>query len=81
MQNGCDYTNKTTRIDLKWLESTNKGVAWSGATALANSSVAGKSLNDSPSPIFFNPTTRYVIYNGWTANYTNYRLYLTTGLS
>lgn len=81
VQNGCDYTDNTSRIDLKWLESTNKGVAWSGATALANSSVAGKFLNDSPSPIFFDSTTRYVIYNGWQANYRNYRLYLSTGLS
>jgi hypothetical protein len=81
VQNGCDYTNNTSRIDLKWLESTNKGVAWSGATALSDSSVTGKYLNDSPSPIFFDATTRFVIYNGWQANYKNYRLYLSTGLS
>ncbi len=81
VQNGCDYANNTSRIDLKWLESTNKGVAWSGAAALANSSVTGKYLNDSPSPIFFDNTTRFVIYNGWQANYKNYRLYLSTGLS
>lgn len=79
--NGCDYTDNTSRIDLKWLESTNKGGAWGAPTALANSTVAGKYLNDSPSPIFFDATTRYVIYNGWQANYKNYRLYLTTGLS
>jgi hypothetical protein len=81
VQNGCDYTNNTSRIDLKWLESTNKGVAWGAPTALANSTVTGKYLNDSPSPIFFDDTTRYVIYNGWQANYKNYRLYLSTGLS
>lgn len=66
MQDGCDYTSKTTRIDLKWLESSNNGATFAPAQALASSSVAGK---------------YFVLYNRWTANYTNYRLYLSTGLS
>jgi hypothetical protein len=81
VQDGCDYTNNTTRIDLRWLESSNNGANWSAAESLSNSSVTGKFLNDSPSPIFFDDTTRFVIYNGWQANYKNYRLYMATGLS
>lgn len=81
VQDGCDYTSKTTRIDLKWLESSNNGDTFAPAQALASSSVAGKYLNDSPSAMFYDANTRFVLYNGWTANYTNYRLYLATGLS
>jgi hypothetical protein len=79
---GCDYTSNSTRIDLKWLESTNSGGTWGAAEAVANSTAqasGGKTLNDSPSPLYWDANTRFVLYNGWNANYGNYRLYLSTG--
>lgn len=81
VQDGCNYESKTTRIDLKWLESANNGDTFAAAQSLSSSTVAGKALNDSPSAMFYDENTRFVLYNGWTANYTNYRLYLSTGLS
>lgn len=82
VQDGCDYTANTTRIDLKWLESSNKGGTFAAAEAVANATAplsGGKTLNDSPSAMWYDATTRFVLYNGWTANYNNYRLYLSTG--
>jgi len=76
---GCDYTNKQERIDLNWLESSNNGSSWSAPTLLSSSTVAGKYLNDSPSPLFYDANTRFVFYNGWNATYGNYRIYLSTG--
>jgi hypothetical protein len=81
VQDGCDYTSNTTQIDLRWLESTNNGDTFAAEEAIANSSVQGKKLNDSPSALFYDANTRFVLYNGWTAPYTNYRLYLSTGTS
>ena len=81
MQDGCDYTSKTTRIDLKWLESSNNGSSFGADQAIASSSVSGKSLNDSPSVLWYDDNTRMVLYNGWNANYLNYRLYLSVGAS
>jgi hypothetical protein len=84
LQDGCDYTSNSTRIDLKWLESNNNGDTWGTAEAVANASAqasAGKSLNDSPSSLYWDNNTRFVLYNGWNANYGNYRLYLSTGVS
>ena len=82
VQDGCDYTANGTRIDLKWLESSNNGTTFAAAEAISNASAAlsgGKTLNDSPTALFWDATTRFVLYNGWTANYGNYRLYLSTG--
>jgi hypothetical protein len=81
VQDGCDYSDSAVRIDLRWVESSNKGGLWGAPEALSNSSVAGKPLNDSPSPLFYDANTRFVIYNGWNSGYTNYRLYLATGAS
>jgi len=76
----CDYNSNKTKIDLTWLESGNNGGTFAAPVVLAKSSVAGKALNDSPAALWFDATTRYVLYNGWTSGYTNYRLYLATGL-
>jgi hypothetical protein len=76
---GCDYYRNVTRIDLSYIESTNNGAAWGPRQLLASSDVTTKRLNDSASVIFWNATTRYIVYNGWTANYSNYRLFLTRG--
>ncbi|MFL6288542.1 MAG: hypothetical protein ACJ73L_09105, partial [Actinomycetes bacterium] len=78
---GCDYTNKQERIDLNWLESSDQGATWSAPELLSSSTVAGKYLNDSPSPMFYDANTRFVFYNGWNATYGNYRIYLSSGLS
>lgn len=81
VQDGCDYESKQTRIDLKWLESSNNGSTFGSTESISNSSVAGKYMNDSPSVLWYDSNTRMVLYNGWTANYTNYRLYLSVGAS
>ena len=84
VQDGCDYTTNATRIDLKWLESADNGDNFAAEEAISNATAAlsgGKTLNDSPTALFWDADTRFVLYNGWTANYGNYRLYLATGTS
>ncbi len=79
-QNGCDYNVKTTRIHLYWLESSNNGDAFDAPTLLSKPTSSNKkNLNDSPAPLYYDNDTRLVMYNGWTHNYTNYRLYLARG--
>jgi hypothetical protein len=80
VQNGCDYNTGTTRIHLYWTESTDGGDTFSTPTAIAQPTGSNKNnLNDSPAPMYFDDDTRIVMYNGWTANYGNYRLYLARG--
>lgn len=76
---GCDYYANRTRIDASYVESTNSGLLFSGRVKLADSGVSGKAMNDSANIVFYDSDTRYVVYNGWTANYSNYRLYLVKG--
>jgi hypothetical protein len=80
VQNGCDYNDKATRIHLYWTESTNGGVTFDTPQLLAKPTSSNKkNLNDSPAPMYYDNDTRLVLYNGWTASYTNYRLYLARG--
>jgi len=84
VQDGCDYETNSTRISLRWLESSNNGGAFAAVESISNASSAlsgGKTLNDSPTALFYDADTRFVLYNGWTANYGNYRLYLAHGES
>lgn len=76
---GCDYYSTLDRVDLAWDESSDGGATWGTDTILASSAVSGKRINDYPSVIWLDNSTRLVQYNGWTANYTNYRLYLQVG--
>ncbi len=79
---GCNYNVKSTRIALYWTESTNGGTSFDAPTQLAKpTSKNKKNLNDSPAPMFYDNNTRLVMYNGWTTNYTNYRLYMAVGNS
>ncbi|HEX5017980.1 MAG TPA: hypothetical protein VFX15_10400 [Actinomycetes bacterium] len=80
VQNGCDYNDKATRIHLYWTESTNNGGSFNTPTVLAQPTSANKkNLNDSPAPMYYDSDTRLVMYNGYNAAYTNYRLYLARG--
>jgi hypothetical protein len=80
VQNGCDYNDKATRIHLYWVESTNNGDTFGAPTLLSKPTSSNKkNLNDSPAPLYYDDDTRLVMYNGWTASYTNYRLYLARG--
>ena len=83
VQDGCDYNSKATRIDLNWLESSNNGGAFGSPELLGQASTTiqgGRTLNDSPSALWYDSNTRFVVYNGWDATaYKNYRLYLSTG--
>lgn len=76
---GCDYNLNVTRIDLSYVESSDNGATFSGRTKLADSGVKGKALNDSPSILWYDGTTRIIVYNGWTANYFYYRLFGVSG--
>ncbi len=76
---GCDYFSNTDRTDLSWSESTDNGATWAARTLLGTSSVTTKRINDYPSVLYGDATTRYVLYNGWNANYSNYRIYLQVG--
>jgi hypothetical protein len=79
VQDGCDLTLQSNSSDLNWLESSNNGGSFAAPQLIASGSVTGKHFNDSPSAMYYNDSTRFVLYNGWDANYTNYRLYLSTG--
>lgn len=80
VQNGCDYNSNTTRIHLYWTESTDNGGTFDTPTLLSKPTSSNKkNLNDSPAPLYYDNDTRLVMYNGWTAGYQNYRLYLARG--
>lgn len=76
---GCDYFSNSDRVDLSWSESADGGATWGARELLATSTVATKRINDYPSVLWLDGTTRLVHYNGWNANYSNYRLYLQVG--
>ena len=72
--NDCDYALNKVRTSLV-LEDSVTGNFGDSAPQVLASSVTDRYLNDSAS-IVTNGTTRYVLYNGWTANYANYRLFM-----
>jgi hypothetical protein len=70
----------TDGADLRWKESKDDGSTWYGAQTLAASaSSAARRTNDWASIIWPTEGTRYIVWNGWTAETTNYRLYLRKG--
>ena len=74
--NDCDYTLNKVRTSLVYEESVTGTFGDSTPRVLA-SSVTDRYLNDSASIVTVGGK-RYVLYNGWTANYFNYRLYMKT---
>ena len=72
--NDCDYSLNKVRTSLVLEDSVTGTFGDSNPRVLA-SSVTDRYLNDSAS-IVTNGNTRYVLYNGWTANYFNYRLFM-----
>ena len=57
------------------LEDSVTGTFSDSAARMLASSVQTRYLNDSAS-IVTNGTKRFVLYNGWTANYAYYRLFM-----
>ena len=67
--------------DLRWVESPDGGAKWFAAQTLGSSaSSSARRANDWPSIVWPVASTRYVAWNGWTANTNNYRLYIRTGI-
>ena len=67
------------RWDLEWAESADGGGHWFQAQTIGSSASSATRVNDWPSVIWPSAGTRYVAWNGWTANTSNYRLFLRTG--
>jgi hypothetical protein len=66
--------------DLRWAESPDGGAKWFAAQTLASSaSSSARRANDWPSIAWPVASTRYVVWNGWTANTNSYRLYIRKG--
>ena len=67
-------------VDLRWAESANGGSLWFQPQTLASaSSSSARRGNSWPSIVWPAAGTRYVVWNGWTYNTNNYRLYLRAG--
>jgi hypothetical protein len=70
----------THRSNLCWAESADDGATWYQAQRLyAASSSSARRDNDWPSLAWPSAGTRYVVWNGWTYNTNNFRLYLRKG--
>lgn len=66
--------------DLRWAESADGGKLWfETQTLAAASSSSTRRGNDWASVVWPSAGTRYVVWNGWTYNSSNYRLYLRKG--
>jgi hypothetical protein len=77
LANDCDYEKKTARIDLLAFTSANS-TAFSALQVVSSSSQAKQPINDAPS-IVYDAGKTYLQYNGWTANYSNYRVFIKVG--
>jgi len=74
-----EQTSITNRWSLRWAESTDDGAHWYQQQTVGSSSSSLTRVNDWPSILWTSATTRLVVWNGWTQNTNNYRLYLRTG--
>jgi hypothetical protein len=72
--NDCEYADSKVRTSLV-LEDSVTGTFGDSAARTVASAVQHRYLNDSPS-IVTNGTSRFVLYNGWTANYFYYRTFM-----
>jgi len=77
---GCDFGSTAARIDLSWSESGDDGATWSPRTLLRGSGLSpSQRINDGASVAWSDPKKRYVLYNGWEANFLAYDLFLKVG--
>lgn len=79
LANDCNYNSKLDRTDMLETDSANGGTSWSTPVVLGSSSTKGSPINDSPSIVTTSSSASYVEWNGWQANYFNYRLFLRQG--
>jgi len=64
-----------TYADLHWAESADGGSVWFQTQTIASNNVsASRRVNDWPSVLWPTASTRQVVWNGWTANTTSFRL-------
>jgi hypothetical protein len=67
-------------VDLKWVESANGGLDWYQAQVIASASTSwSHRANDWPSVVWPSAGQRFVVWNAWTWNSYNYRLYFRSG--
>ena len=64
---------------LHWAESADGGATWYVAQTLATTGSSSRRTNDWASLLWPSAGTRYVAWNGWTPDTSNYRQYLRTG--
>ncbi|MBI2238523.1 MAG: exo-alpha-sialidase, partial [Actinobacteria bacterium] len=76
---GCDTGSAAARIELSWSESDDNGATWSPREQVRGSQSPDQRINDGASVAWDGPDTRYVLYNGWAANYIAYDLFLKVG--
>ena len=77
LANDCDYTSTTARIDMLASTSAN-GTTFSAPQVVSSSGASAQRINDAPSIVYSGGKT-YLQYNGWTANYTHYAVFIKTG--
>ncbi len=76
---GCDYGSAAARIDLSWSESKDGGATWGPRTLVRGSALSSNQrINDGASVAWGDK--RYVLYNGWAANFIAYDLFLKVGV-
>jgi hypothetical protein len=76
----CDLGSASTRVDLSWSESVDRGVTWTERTRLRAATWSkDQRINDGASVVWTDPHTRVVLYDGWAVNYVAYDLFLKIG--
>ncbi len=74
---GLQVGSQTTS-QLLWVESAD-GALWFDRQAVGASTTSTRRSNVWPSVVWAASGSRYVLWNGWTTNTTNYRMYLRKG--
>jgi hypothetical protein len=76
---GCDVGDVTYSTDLMWTESTTNGATWFGSQLVAGASASLTSrINDAPGIAWPTGGRRAIVWNGWTADTANYRMFVRT---
>jgi hypothetical protein len=72
LANPCNYNRNTMRSDLLLWQQVGTTVT---GPQVVQAAVSGQTINDSAS-LVVRGNTRYILYNGWTSNYSLYRTFL-----
>jgi WD40-like Beta Propeller Repeat len=77
----CTHTDNGVyaRSDLIWRESLDDGMTWAPSDVVAGSTTAARRENDNASIVWPTSKRPYLLWNGWTEQTSNYRLYIRAG--